>query len=217
VHEDGKTPGESGGTGGPARAAEWSCTGCGKSLRGYAKAKTRCGYCQREPSWCIGCGEVDSRGQRGLRCEPCKDVWAAGESERVRQWQADNPEATKLIRARSRSKVRDIEFSITVEDILAAWPGDSRCPVFRVELVRNFGQAHASASSPSLDRTDNGRGYVAGNIWIISVEANGKKRDYSIGELADGLAGPEWQAWAVSSLQPELDITRPRPLRRGRG
>lgn len=102
-----------------------------------------------------------------------------------------------LIRARSRARQRGIECTITVEDIRAAWPGDGRCPVFGVELIRNLGEPHASPYSPSIDRIDNAKGYVPGNIHVISVRANGVKQDFTIEELAAGMAGPEWQAWAA--------------------
>ena len=194
----------------PKPKVERLCAACGADIRGRAKSKTICTECEpKPPRWCIGCGQVDLRGQAGLRCEKCKVRWDAGASERVRQWQADNSEATMLIRARSRAKKRGLECTITIEDVKAAWPGDGCCPVYGMELVRNFGRRHASPESPSLDRIDNTKGYIPGNVWVISLMANGTKQDLSLEDLADGSATPEWQVFATAYL-----AQNPRPRRR---
>jgi hypothetical protein len=94
-----------------------------------------------------------------------------------------------LIRAKSRAKAKGLECTITADDIKAAWPEDNRCPVFGTELVRNLGSQHASPDSPSLDRIDNRKGYVPGNVWVISLLANGTKQDLTPEELARGGGG----------------------------
>jgi hypothetical protein len=170
-----------------------------------------CGYCERGPRLCVGCGQADLKGTMAWRCEPCREAWDAGASGRVRQWQEDNPEATMLIRARTRARKYGIECTIMLDDVRAAWPEDNRCPVFGIDLVRNLGRAHASPASPSLDRIDNSKGYVPGNIHVISNAANGTKRDLNAAELAAGEAGSEWQAWAVARTagqQPRRKIRR---------
>jgi hypothetical protein len=191
---------------------ERSCAGCGADIRGRAKAKTTCADCEpRPPRLCVGCGSVDLRGTMRWRCEECQDAWDAGESGRVRQWQADNPAATMLIRARTRAKRKGLECTITLDDVKAAWPNDNRCPVYKVELVRNLGEHHASPESPSLDRIDNSKGYVPGNVWVISLQANGTKQDFSLEKLAAGESTPEWRAYARTYLgMPRRRVVRRR-------
>jgi hypothetical protein len=68
--------------------------------------------------------------------------------------------------AKARAKRDGIEFSIKPENIVIP----QRCPILRIELVVK-GKKQTDAS-PSLDRTDPNKGYVADNIQVISYLAN---------------------------------------------
>lgn len=50
-----------------------------------------------------------------------------------------------------------------------------KCPVFGKKLVRGVGQSHQW--SPSIDRIIPSKGYVRGNLQIISLFANNIKQD----------------------------------------
>ena len=62
----------------------------------------------------------------------------------------------------------------------------SHCPVLGVPLEwsceRDIGRI-TLPNSPSLDRIDPSKGYVKGNVWIISHRANQIKSDASHDEL----------------------------------
>ena len=79
--------------------------------------------------------------------------------------------------ARKRAKDKGLEFSITHEDILIP----EICPVLGIPLFRVGGVK--TANSPSLDRIDNSKGYIPGNVMVISYRANQLKNDASIEEL----------------------------------
>jgi hypothetical protein len=80
--------------------------------------------------------------------------------------------------AKARAKRRSLEFNIDVSDIVIP----KYCPVFpEIELSRNKGKV--SYNSPTLDRVDNNKGYVKGNIKIISNKANMLKRNGTIYEF----------------------------------
>lgn len=90
-----------------------------------------------------------------------------------------------LRNARWRAKNKLIAFDITVDDL--DWP--THCPIFGVELVyRRTGQGkngrvpHPYAAS--LDRRDNGKGYIKGNVSVISWRANKLKGNATAEELA---------------------------------
>lgn len=78
--------------------------------------------------------------------------------------------------AKQRAASVGVPFDLTIEDIVIP----ERCPVLGTPLVR--GKAKASDQSPSIDRLDPTRGYVRGNIAVISWRANRIKNDGSADE-----------------------------------
>lgn len=84
--------------------------------------------------------------------------------------------------ARARARQAGIEFSIRPEDLL---PLPEVCPLLGIGLDYSTGGKGRRwlAESPSLDRIDNSKGYVAGNVWVISNRANTLKRDATLSEL----------------------------------
>lgn len=76
--------------------------------------------------------------------------------------------------AKSRAKKKNLSFSITADDIVIP----ELCPIFKVPLVP--GDARYC---PSIDRIDPTKGYIPGNIQIISSLANKIKWDSSADEL----------------------------------
>ena len=83
----------------------------------------------------------------------------------------DNPENTVkylLKYAKSRSVKKGLEFSLTEKDIVIP----KVCPVFRTNFTTT-GRKY----TPSIDRIDPSKGYIPGNIQIISQLANAIKWD----------------------------------------
>jgi hypothetical protein len=76
-----------------------------------------------------------------------------------------------------RAKKKGLEFTITVEDIVVP----THCPILGMEMSR--GTLTERAASPSLDRIDNSKGYIQGNVQVISLRANRMKNDATIQEL----------------------------------
>lgn len=93
-----------------------------------------------------------------------------------RDWKID---AAKLLykNIKSRCKKTGREFSIDLEDIIIP----EKCPVFGFELKREDKQTWMCA--PSVDRIDSSKGYIKGNITVVSRRANILKRDATINEL----------------------------------
>lgn len=74
-----------------------------------------------------------------------------------------------LVEAKSRAKIKNLDFDITEEDV--KW--NDVCPVLGISITyeRNKGPG-GDDNSPSLDRINNEKGYVKGNIRLISNKAN---------------------------------------------
>lgn len=83
--------------------------------------------------------------------------------------------------ARRRAKAKDIPFNIEVPDIVIP----EYCPMLGIKLVSGLGKRVKGfrPNSPSLDKIDNTKGYVKGNIWVVSSRANGLKNNATLEEL----------------------------------
>jgi len=81
-----------------------------------------------------------------------------------------------LARARTRAIERELDFTITKEDIIIP----DKCPLLGIDIIPN---AKDRKHSPSLDRIDSNKGYTPDNIWVVSSRANTLKNDASLQEL----------------------------------
>lgn len=89
---------------------------------------------------------------------------------KVSQWFREDYRRGMLHRARAASKQHGIPCNLeSIEDI----PYVTRCPIFGVELVMGSGTNHKW--SPSLDKIVPSKGYVKGNIIVVSHFANSIK------------------------------------------
>lgn len=84
-------------------------------------------------------------------------------------------------RARLRARKRGMEATIKASDII--WP--THCPVLGIELDYSPRGTRISnnPANPSLDRWDNAKGYVPGNVHVISYRANTLKNNATWREL----------------------------------
>lgn len=79
--------------------------------------------------------------------------------------------------AKYRAEQRGIEFNIELEDIVIP----DKCPILECEFV--YGTSSNYDYSPSLDRIDNSKGYIKGNVQVISTKANKMKNSATTEEL----------------------------------
>jgi len=85
-----------------------------------------------------------------------------------------------LDHARWRAKKLGVAFSLTEQDVKIP----EFCPVLGIRLEWSRGRrASANSSSPSLDRVEGAKGYVQGNVVVISNRANFLRNNASAEEL----------------------------------
>lgn len=150
-----------------------TCSRCGESkpatLEYFSKYKT--GAFQSRCRVCVG------KYIRG---------WALNNPEKTsaygRKWTKNNPDKVKakqhrrqvscnqLLRVtKSRAKKKSIPFDLEPEDI--EYP--ETCPYLGIILKHHLGEGCGPKDdSPSLDRIDPSKGYVKGNVEVISHRAN---------------------------------------------
>lgn len=93
------------------------------------------------------------------------------------QWRIANTSKIMYHDARKRAKRKGLRFNLLPED--CAIP--KRCPVLGIPL--RYGTGFRHANSPSLDRIDNKKGYVRGNVIVISWRANSLKSNGTLPEF----------------------------------
>lgn len=81
-------------------------------------------------------------------------------------------------RLKSSKKKRGHEVTITEDDLTQP----NYCPVLGIKLVYD-NKARPRDNSPSVGRIDNTKGYIPGNVHVISMRANQLKSDATVEEL----------------------------------
>jgi len=87
-------------------------------------------------------------------------------------------------KARERAKLKQLDFNIDREYVRSLVV--THCPILGIPLEWSLHRGNGittTAGSPSLDRIDPAKGYVKGNVWIISYRANTIKNNATHEEL----------------------------------
>ncbi len=98
-------------------------------------------------------------------------------TRRAKAWRLKHPLRQMLKAARARALQKGLAFSLQELDLILP----ETCPVLGIKLV--LGNPVQGPDSPSLDRIDNSKGYVPGNVRVISWRANNLKGDATLQEL----------------------------------
>lgn len=85
-----------------------------------------------------------------------------------------------LTRTKSRAKSCGLDFNLTIEYIQSIWPADNKCPVFGLVFDLHGQDLQRCAS---IDKIVPSKGYVQGNVSIVSFRANSIKKDSTFEEL----------------------------------
>jgi DNA-directed RNA polymerase subunit RPC12/RpoP len=119
---------------------------------------------------CTKCREIfEIKSKTVVICNKCNSIRVKSQSLEVKMWR----------RAKSRALQRNLEFNIEITDIVIP----EFCPILGIELKEHKGRSGGEKTSPALDRIDNSKGYVKGNIIVISHLANMMKSSANNEEL----------------------------------
>jgi len=89
---------------------------------------------------------------------------------RQQRYRLKNPKIPMIGNARQRAKYHGVPCTLKPED----FDIPEKCPVLGIKLTHGWNR-RSTDNSPSLDRLIPSRGYVKGNVTIISKLANGIK------------------------------------------
>lgn len=95
--------------------------------------------------------------------------------EEKRRYREKYPDRIMWTNAKLRAKENNIEFNIEFSDIVIP----KFCPLLGIPI--STGPLHEG--SPSLDRVDISKGYIKGNVRVISYKANTMKSNATKEEL----------------------------------
>jgi len=108
--------------------------------------------------------------------------WVKNNPEKARaiqdKYKKSNWEVSMLRAAKSNAEKMGRDFNITIEDVVIP----ERCPYLGVLLTKECRKEN-NRYNPSLDRIDSSKGYIKGNVQVISFKANRIKMDLSSEEL----------------------------------
>jgi hypothetical protein len=140
-----------------------------------------CPSCNKEFIWVGSPSHIERAKQRfcSRSCQNTKHGLARRDDKTNKQ----NDKYQMWCHARRRAKKNDLEINIEPQDIPDI---PSICPVLGIEVKRNIQDTKnhgPSDNSPSLDRIDTSKGYIKGNIRVISNRANRIKSDASFDEI----------------------------------
>lgn len=105
------------------------------------------------------------------------EKYKAQKQNQYRKRWVDDWSGQKIVQLKAKAKKQNIEFSIDASDI----PLPDKCPIFGIILQKSTGRL--SNNSPSVDRIDPSKGYVKGNVVVVSNKANSIKREATVAEL----------------------------------
>ena len=126
---------------------------------------------------------------------------------RQKAYRAANKEKTMLNTARKRAKKNNIPFNLTEDYLKSIYPSDMICPVLGFEMSVGLDENGRPDTSPSLDRIIPEKGYVQGNVVVVSMRANTIKRDATPEELRKVADFYEKVFEQLDNKQLDLDFT----------
>lgn len=144
------------------------CQSCGKTTHGRSDRKL-----------CNDCRKTLAREVSAKWYEDNRHLILDKRKLYSKDYRRRNPEIRLLSGARDRARDQGLEFNLELKDITVP----KLCPVFNIPM--EVGTPYA----PSLDKIDPTKGYVKGNIQVISTKANLMKQNASRKELE---AFAEW-------------------------
>ena len=151
------------------------CMGCGQvlPLESFPISRTSKTKVIRRPR----CVECYNEHRRQLRNSNPKRI----EYHRManKRYRRENIEKDMISRTKRRALKKGFDFNLEESDIDVP----DTCPLLGIKLEVGRAEDGNVDNSPSIDRIDPTKGYVKGNVWVISNRANTIKNSATVAEM----------------------------------
>ena len=135
--------------------------------------------------------------------------WYARNPDYNKQWCARNPNyaaetharlytgsfenklKAMITLARKRARKKKLDCSITDKDFTPI----THCPLLGIAFDFAKKGKGTADNSPTLDRINPSKGYVPGNVWVISAKANRMKSDATLRQLEQLVVNLRKKIW----------------------
>jgi len=134
-------------------------------------------------------------------------VYYEANKEKIKAYKKADFKKYMFSNAYSRAKKNNIPFNLTEDYLKSIYPSDMICPVLGFEMSVGLDENGRSDTSPSLDRIIPEKGYVQGNVVVVSMRANTLKRDATLEEIRKVADFYEKVYDQLDDGQLELDFT----------
>lgn len=167
-----------------------TCINCGKTWSVFTKID-RIGHIKKH-YFCTKCSKVLTNWEKKKIMLQKREGFSEKQYIEKRNSRIRNIQRYLLSRARQRALKYGLEFNLDINDIIIP----EICPILEKPII--YGVKGNYEYSPSLDRIDNSKGYIKGNVRVISKRANTMKNSATIEEL---------QTFCKNILRYSLNIT----------
>ena len=175
----------------PATRALAKKAGSTKYFTGLACHKGHLTYRYTASGTCADCAHVrfKTHGQKApdpIKRQQTLKAWNASEKARAakQRWKAQNPKnawaSYALGGAKERAAKAGVPFDLDKDYVTAIIP--DACPVFGTPFLF-IGGKRLRPDSPTIDRIEPHKGYVRGNVAVISAKANAIKSNATADEI----------------------------------
>lgn len=152
------------------------CLNCGKEWK-VLTAKDRIGKKIKKHYFCSECSKTLTEWKKKKIMKQKREGFKERLYEEKRKSRLNNIQNCIWAKAKQRAKKYGLDFNIDISDIQIP----DICPILEVPL--KYGTKGDYEYSPSIDRIDTTKGYIKGNIAIISKKANSMKNSATFEEL----------------------------------
>ena len=97
---------------------------------------------------------------------------------RTEAYRSNNRAKMLLANAKRRALTLGKECNITIEDIIIP----TKCPYLNKPITNIIGKGNVP-TNPTVDRIDNTKGYIKGNVRVVSMQANFMKNKATVEQL----------------------------------